>query len=105
MATAASGNAAPSTVGSQRAAFGALVLANVFWAGTYAIGKIALSEVPPIELNVLRFVMASMLLAPVLIHYRKQIPRDRRTLFVLLQLTLLGFVLNKALEYLGLALS
>ncbi|MGE5335722.1 MAG: DMT family transporter, partial [Nitrososphaerota archaeon] len=40
-----------------------------------------------------------------LIHYRKQIPRDRRTLFVLLQLTLLGFVLNKALEYLGLALS
>ena len=105
MASATPGKAAPSAAISRRAAFGALVLANVCWAGTYAIGKIALTEIPPIELNVLRFIMASLLLAPVLIHYRKQIPRDRRMLFVLLQLTLLGFVLNKALEYIGLALS
>jgi len=105
MASAPPGKAAPSAVSSRRAAFGALVLANVCWAGTYAIGKIALTEIPPIELNALRFIMASLLLAPVLIHYRKQIPRDRRMLFVLLQLTLLGFVLNKALEYIGLALS
>jgi drug/metabolite transporter (DMT)-like permease len=105
MASATPGKAAPSAAISRRAAFGALVLANVCWAGTYAIGKIALTEIPPIELNVIRFVMASLLLAPVLIHHRKQIPRDRRMLFVLLQLTLLGFVLNKALEYIGLALS
>ena len=105
MASATPGKAAPSAAISRRAAFGALVLANVCWAGTYAIGKIALTEIPPIELNVIRFIMASLLLAPVLIHYRKQIPRDRRMLFVLLQLTLLGFVLNKALEYIGLALS
>lgn len=105
MASAASGNAAPASVGSRRAAFGALVLANVLWAGTYAIGKIALAEVPPIELNVIRFILSAILLAPVLYHYRRQIPRDRRMLFVLLQLTLLGFVLNKAAEYIGLALS
>lgn len=105
MASAASGNAAPAAAGSRRAAFGALVLANVLWAGTYAIGKIALAEVPPIELNVIRFILSAILLAPVLYHYRRQIPRDRRMLFVLLQLTLLGFVLNKAAEYIGLALS
>src|SRR6185437_14823113 len=105
MASATPGKAAPSAVSSRRAAFGALVLANVCWAGTYAIGKIALTEIPPIELNALRFIMASLLLAPVLIRYRKQIPRDRRMLFVLLQLSLLGFVLNKALEYIGLSLS
>jgi drug/metabolite transporter (DMT)-like permease len=105
MASATPNKATPTALSSRRSAFGALVLANVFWAGTYAIGKIALEEVPPIELNVIRFFMAALLLVPVLIHYRKQIPRDRRTLFLLAQLTLLGFVLNKALEYIGLSLS
>lgn len=105
MASATPNKAAPMALSSRRSAFGALVLANVLWAGTYAIGKIALQEVPPIELNVIRFFMAALLLVPVLIHYRKQIPRDRRTLFLLVQLSLLGFVLNKALEYIGLALS
>lgn len=105
MASATPNKATPMALSSRRSAFGALILANVLWAGTYAIGKIALEEVPPIELNVIRFFMAALLLVPVLIHYRKQIPRDRRTLFLLAQLSLLGFVLNKALEYIGLALS
>lgn len=105
MASATSGRTARPAAGSRRSAFGALVLANVLWAGTYAIGKIALVEIPPIELNAIRFLVASLLLVPVLIYYRKQIPRDGRTLFLLLQLTLLGFVLNKALEYIGLSLS
>jgi drug/metabolite transporter (DMT)-like permease len=105
MASGTSGASARSAFSSRRAAFGSLVLANVLWAGTYAIGKIALVELPPIELNAVRFLLASLLLIPVLIHYRKQIPRDKRTVFLLLQLTLLGFVLNKALEYIGLSLS
>lgn len=105
MASATSGKSARSSLSARRSAFGSLVLANVLWAGTYAIGKIALVEIPPIELNAMRFVLSALLLAPVLFHYRKQIPRDRRTLFLLLQLTLLGFVLNKAAEYIGLALS
>lgn len=105
MASATSTKPARPTSGSRRAAFGALVLANVLWAGTYAIGKIALVELPPVELNTARFLLAALLLIPVLVYYRKQIPRDRRTLFLLLQLTLLGFVLNKALEYIGLSLS
>jgi drug/metabolite transporter (DMT)-like permease len=105
MASATSSRPTYSASGSRRAAFGALVLANVLWAGSYTAGKVALAELPPVELNALRFTLAALLLAPVLIRYRKQIPRDRRMLFILLQLSLLGFVLNKALEYIGLSLS
>ena len=105
MASATSGKTAYGVFSTPRAAFGLLALANILWAGSYTAGKVALSELNPVELNALRFTLAALLLAPVLIRYRKQIPRDRRTLFVLLQLVLLGFVLNKALEFIGLSLS
>jgi drug/metabolite transporter (DMT)-like permease len=93
---------------SQRArvvAFATLVLANTLWAGTYTAGKIALRELSPITLNTLRFLIAALLLSPVLIRQLRQIPRDRRSLLLLAQLVLLGFVLNKIFEYFGLALS
>lgn len=93
---------------SQRArvlAFATLVLANVLWAGTYSAGKIALRELSPITLNALRFLIAAVVLSPVLIRQVRRIPRDRRSLLVLGQLVLLGFVLNKVFEYFGLALS
>lgn len=93
---------------SQRArvvAFATLVLANALWAGTYTAGKIALRELSPITLNALRFLIAAVVLSPVLIRQLRQIPRDRRSLLVLAQLVLLGFVLNKVFEYFGLALS
>jgi len=90
---------------SRGGAMGLLVLGNVLWAGTYTAGKIALGELSPVELNALRFTIASLLLAPLLIRGWRQIPRDRKTLLLLGQLTLLGFVLNKTFEYFGLALS
>src|SRR5262249_35423061 len=86
----------------------ALVLANALWAGTYAAGKIALEQLSPIELNALRFALAALLLSPVLIRNRRLLAglrHDRRALLVLAQLILLGWVLNKTLEYSGLALS
>lgn len=88
-----------------RAAFVTLVVANTLWAGTYAAGKIALRELNPIELNALRFTIAAIVLAPALASGWRRIPRDRRSLLMLGALTLLGFVLNKAFEYYGLALS
>jgi drug/metabolite transporter (DMT)-like permease len=93
------------TRGSRGTALGLLVLANGLWAGTYTAGKIALSQLSPIELNALRFVLATLLLLPVLVRHRRQIPLDRRSLLLLAQLTLLGFVVNKLCEYTGLALS
>ncbi|HEX6121813.1 MAG TPA: DMT family transporter, partial [Ktedonobacterales bacterium] len=89
----------------RRLAFGVLVLANVLWAGTYTAGKIALQALSPVELNALRFSIAALVLAPLVIRRRHQLRLDRHTLLVLAQLSLLGFVLNKAFEYFGLALS
>ncbi|MGH2504128.1 MAG: DMT family transporter, partial [Ktedonobacterales bacterium] len=53
----------------------------------------------------LRFTIASLVLAPALLRGWKRIPRDRNSLLTLALLTLMGFVLNKAFEYYGLALS
>ncbi|HZC05512.1 MAG TPA: DMT family transporter [Ktedonobacterales bacterium] len=82
-----------------------LVVANALWAGTYAAGKIALHDLNPVELNALRFLIASIALAPALVHGWRSIPHDRRSLGTLATLTLLGFVMNKAFEYFGLSLS
>lgn len=90
---------------SRGSALATLVLANALWAGTYAAGKVALRELNPVELNALRFLIASLALAPALLHGWRNIPRDRRSLLTLALLTLLGFVANKAFEYFGLALS
>ena len=90
---------------SRGGAFGLLVLANALWAGTYTAGKVALSQLSPVELNAVRFSLAVLILSPVLIRGWRQIPRDRATLIKLGQLALLGFVLNKAFEYFGLNLS
>lgn len=90
---------------SRRGAFALLVLGNALWAGTYTAGKIALRELSPVELNALRFSLAALVLAPALVRQGRQIVWDRRTVLTLAQLSLLGFVLNKAFEYFGLALT
>jgi drug/metabolite transporter (DMT)-like permease len=82
-----------------------LVAANVLWAGTYTAGKIALRELSPVELNALRFALAALILSPALLRGWRRIPRDRATLMTLAQLVVLGWVLNKTLEYVGLSLS
>ncbi len=104
-----SGERATAGIGRSRgAAFAALALANVLWAGTYAAGKIALGQISPVMLNTIRFTLAALLLSPVLIRERARIRtilRSRSDLLTLGVLILLGWVLNKLFEYLGLALS
>jgi drug/metabolite transporter (DMT)-like permease len=99
----AAAHAAPH--GAQRGAVATLVLANTLWASTYVAGKVALRDLSPVELNAARFTIAALLLAPVLIRHHREIPRDRATLLTLARLILLGWVLNKLFEYVGLALS
>lgn len=107
--TAASGaqTARGATTGARRrsSALGALVLANILWAGTYTAGKIALRYLSPVELNAIRFSLAALMLSPVLIRGWRRLPHDRRSVLMLAVLTLLGFVLNKTFEYVGLSLS
>jgi drug/metabolite transporter (DMT)-like permease len=101
---------APSPVDrvSRGEAFGFLVLGNALWAGTYAAGKTALAQLSFIELNALRFTLATLLLLPVLWTGRSIAARelsDRHSLRGLARLVILGFILNKAFEYAGLSLS
>jgi drug/metabolite transporter (DMT)-like permease len=108
VATARDEHPTTGTAISRRAAFAALALANILWAGAYTAGKIALSEVSPVTLNAFRFTIAALLLSPILIRERarvRAILRSRNDLLTLGLLILLGWVLNKTLEYIGLALS
>jgi drug/metabolite transporter (DMT)-like permease len=105
--TAASGDVVASNAraGSWRLALGLLVLANALWAGSYTAGKIALRALSPVELNAARFTLAGLILAPLMVRHRHALRLNRATILTLAQLTLLGFVVNKAFEYFGLALS
>jgi drug/metabolite transporter (DMT)-like permease len=99
---------AAATRTSRQAALALLALGNACWAGAYVSGKVALGRLSWVELNALRFSVAAPVLAPVLWRGRHLLAgelRDRRTLFALLRLALLGFVLNKGFEYAGLTLS
>jgi drug/metabolite transporter (DMT)-like permease len=93
---------------SHREAILLLALGNTLWAGTYAAGKIALDRLSFVELNALRFTIATALMLPVLWSGRHLVARelrDPRARAALVRLVLLGFVLNKAFEYAGLAMS
>ncbi|MEO7001949.1 MAG: DMT family transporter [Ktedonobacterales bacterium] len=99
------GGSLGASLGTRGSAFALLILANALWAGTYVSGKVALAALNPIELNALRFSIATLVLLPVIVRNRRRIPLDRRSLWLLVTLILLGFVFNKAFEYFGLALS
>ena len=85
-----------------------LIIGNALWAGTYAAGKVALATLSFIELNAVRFSVATVLLLPVLWSGRATLKRELSngaSLRQLVRLVFLGFVLNKAFEYAGLSMS
>lgn len=82
-----------------------LVVCNLLWAGTYVAGKIALRTLSPVELNALRFGIAGLIFLPFLWRARGRVILDRTALLRLALLCLLGFVVNKALEFGGLDLT
>ena len=82
-----------------------LILANVLWAASYVAAKFALQDVPLTIMLALRMGIAALVLLPLLIVRRKQLRLSRRMIPQLLLLALIGFVLNKLLEYGGLALT
>ena len=102
------GAAVATTDVSRGEAIALLVVGNALWAGTYVAGKTVLGCLSFVELNALRFSLATVLLIPVLWSGRALLARELRnpaSLRQLIRLLLLGFVLNKAFEYAGLALS
>ncbi|HVC38834.1 MAG TPA: DMT family transporter [Candidatus Dormibacteraeota bacterium] len=84
-----------------------LVLAgtNCLWAGSYIAGKAALANWPFASVNMVRFTIAAAILLPFLWRGRHRLPTAAGDRWRLIAMCLLGFVGNKALEYLGLSLT
>ncbi|GAC1634132.1 MAG: DMT family transporter [Ktedonobacteraceae bacterium] len=82
-----------------------LILANTLWATSYVAGKFILHDISVNMLNALRMCIASLLVIPLLFMKRKEMHLTWHDLPQLLLLALAGFVINKLLEYGGLALT
>jgi drug/metabolite transporter (DMT)-like permease len=93
-------NAPPASRGT---AFLLLALATLFWAGNWVLGR-ALREVfEPNALNLWRWLIASLALAPfALPRLRGKLPAIRRSAGLLLALSFLGVALFQSLVYTGL---
>jgi len=82
-----------------------LVSANVLWAATYVAAKFALRDTSVNVMLAIRMSIASLILLPLLLAGRKGLHLTRRDIPQLVMLMLTGFVINKLLEYVGLALT
>lgn len=82
-----------------------LIMANVLWAASYVAAKFALQDTSVNVMLALRMGISALVLLPFLIGRRKQLKLTRESVPQLLILTLVGFVINKLLEYGGLALT
>ena len=82
-----------------------LILANTLWAASYVAAKFALRDTSVNIMLALRMAIAALVLLPLLIARRKQLHFTRAAIPQLLLLALIGFVINKLLEYGGLALT
>src|SRR5258708_37493192 len=79
-----------------------LITANVLWAASYVAAKFALQDTSVNVMLALRMGISALVLLPFLIARRKQFKLTRESVPQLLILTLVGFVINKLLEYGGL---
>src|SRR2546422_1847706 len=82
-----------------------LVTANVFWACSYVAAKFALQDLSVTMMLALRLGISALILLPFIIARWGALPLTRTDLLQLLVLALVGFVINKLLEYGGLALT
>src|ERR1700730_16399734 len=82
-----------------------LILANALWACSYVAAKFALRDTSVNLMNALRMIISALVLLPFLIAWRKDLNLTRKDLPQLAVLALIGFVINKILEFGGLSLT
>jgi drug/metabolite transporter (DMT)-like permease len=82
-----------------------LISANTLWAASYVAAKYALADTSLIIMLALRIGISSLVLLPFVIAWRKDLDLTRQMIPQLLLLALIGFVINKLLEFGGLALT
>jgi len=85
------------------AAFAALALATLIWAGNWVMGRGLRDAIDPVSLNFMRWAIAVAVLAPfAFADARRNFSAIRKSLGVLLLLALTGVTVFHALVYLGL---
>src|SRR2546423_174503 len=82
-----------------------LLMANVFWSTSYVASKFLLQGLSVTMMLALRLALAALCLLPFVFLKRKELHLTRKDIVQLAILACLGFVLNKLLEFGGLALS
>ena len=80
-----------------------LVLAPLLWAGNFVFGKPLLEALPPFGINLVRWVLACLVLVPLTLALEGRFPRPARHQWpTLVAMALTGVVLFNALVYLSL---
>src|SRR5919202_1929837 len=80
-----------------------LTLAPLFWAGNFVFGKALLEALPPFGINLIRWVLACIVLVPLTLAFEGRFPRPARHQWPTLGATALtGVVLFNGLVYLSL---
>jgi len=82
-----------------------LIAANILWASSYVAAKFVLREMSVTMMLAFRLGIAALLLLPWLVARRKDLHLTRKDVWQLGVLVLIGFVVNKLLEFGGLALT
>ncbi len=82
-----------------------LITANTLWAASYVAAKFVLRDTSVNLMLALRMSISALVLLPLLIALRKELNLTRKDIPQLALLALVGFVINKILEYGGLALT
>jgi drug/metabolite transporter (DMT)-like permease len=83
-----------------------LALASLCWSGNHLMGRAIAGHVPPLTISTLRWLLAAALLYPfVRSQLRRDWPEIRRSLGVLVYLSLLGGGVFGALQFVGLQLT
>ncbi len=72
----------------------ALILAHLIWGANFVVAKITLQEFPPMSLALLRFALASLLLAPFFFSETKKVKIDKKDLPKLIAIGVFIIVLN-----------
>ncbi|TCJ20049.1 DMT family transporter [Rubrobacter taiwanensis] len=80
-----------------------LALAPLLWAGNFVFGRVLVEALPPFGLNLLRWVLACAILAPLALRWEGGIPVPPRRLWpALLGMAVSGVLLFNSLVYLAL---
>lgn len=72
---------------------GVALLVMVVWGGTPLFSKLAIAEIPPLQVGILRTVIAGVVAAPILVAMRTGLPAGRREQVLLAVSGFTGFVL------------